>query len=217
MFESVLTMGEGMATMQLAICMMAALLCGAVLATVYMYRSVYTKGFVLSLVVLPLAVQTVILLVNGNLGTGVAVAGAFSLVRFRSAPGSSKEITMIFCAMAAGLACGMGQVLFALLFTGVIGTLLLVLNTLPVAMGNHREKELKITISETLDYDSLFDDLFAKYTRVHQLVRVKTTNMGSLYELRDGTKEKAFLDDLRCRNGNLNISLGRTCARYEEL
>lgn len=177
------------------------------------YRKISGEGGTMfsALTVLPFLVQLVILLVNGNLGAGVAVAGAFSLVRFRSAPGSARDITVIFLSMTVGLCCGMGYwapaVLAALVTCG-----LLLLQKKP--QTDPCERELRVTIPENLDYNDLFSDLFAGYTASCRLLRVKTVNMGSLYSLhylvwlKDPAREKELLDAMRCRNGNLEISCG---------
>ena len=177
------------------------------------YRKISGEGGTMfsALTVLPFLVQLVILLVNGNLGAGVAVAGAFSLVRFRSAPGSARDITAIFLSMTVGLCCGMGYwapaVLAALVTCG-----LLLLQKKP--QTDPCERELRVTIPENLDYNDLFSDLFAGYTVSCKLLRVKTVNMGSLYSLhylvrlKDPAGEKELLDAMRCRNGNLEISCG---------
>lgn len=201
----------------LLVCTLASLVLGLGAAFVYMHRNHYSKSFVVTLALLPAMVQIVIMMVNGNLGTGVAVMGAFSLVRFRSVPGSAREISSIFFAMALGLATGIGYVGVAFLFLIVIGLMSILLNSL--AFGEQKaipfEKELKITIPENLDYTGIFDDLFEQYTHQAELVQVKTTNMGSLYELKyhivmkAAAIEKKFIDALRCRNGNLNISCGK--------
>nr|WP_302467847.1 DUF4956 domain-containing protein [Bittarella massiliensis (ex Durand et al. 2017)] len=208
---------------KLLLCTATSLALGAAIAAIHTFRNRYTKGFVMTLALLPAVVQMVILMVNGNLGTGVAVAGAFSLVRFRSAPGSAREICSIFLAMAVGLATGMGYLAAAALFVLVIGGASILYTCLRFGEQKQLEKELKITIPETLDYTDLFDDLFARYTAHWKLEQVKTTNMGSLYrldyriELRDPAQEKAFLDELRCRNGNLEIVCGRLPLLTEEL
>jgi uncharacterized membrane protein YhiD involved in acid resistance len=204
----------------LLLCTLASLVLGLGAALIYMYRNTYTKSFVVTLALLPAMIQIVIMMVNGNLGTGVAVMGAFSLVRFRSVPGSAKEIGSIFFAMALGLATGTGYVGIAFLFLLIIGSMSLLLNTL--SFGEQKktagEKELKITIPENLDYTGIFDDLFRKYTHGAELVQAKTTNMGSLFELKyhitlkAANMEKPFIDELRCRNGNLSISCGRVPA-----
>ena len=197
------------------ICTAVSLVLGLGTALLGMYKSKYSRSFVLTLALLPAMVQLIIMLVNGNIGAGVAVAGAFGLIRFRSAPGSAKEIGLVFLATAIGLATGMGYVAIAAVFFAVISLFLLVLTVVGFGAGAADERELKITIPENLDYDGLFDDLFAKYTRSAELDRVKTTNMGTLYELsykivlKDTSGTKAFLDALRTRNGNLNIVCGK--------
>lgn len=210
---------NGLTLQAFAVCTAVSLLLGIGTAGLCMYKSRYTQSFVLTLAMLPAAVQMVILLVNGNVGAGVAVAGAFGLVRFRSAPGTAKEIGMIFLAMTIGLATGMGYVGLAIAFFAVMAAFLLALHTIRFGAGDEQERELKITIPETLDYEGLFDDLFAAYTTSARLDRVKTTNMGTLYELdyrvvlKDAQPSKAFLDALRCRNGNLNIVCGRVSSK----
>ncbi len=207
----------------LLVCTLASLVLGLGVAGIYMYRNNYSKNFVVNLALMPAIVQLVIMIVNGNLGVGVAVMGAFSLVRFRSIPGTSREIGSIFFAMAVGLATGMGYLAIAALFLVVVGLMTMLLNTISFGEPKTTEKELRITIPENLDYAGLFDDLFSKYTKKSELVRVKTTNMGSLYELRyhivmrGADIEKSFLDELRCRNGNLNIACGRVTTRSDEL
>lgn len=207
----------------LLICTGASLLFGIAAALVYMFRSSYSKRFVVTLALLPAVVQIVIMLVNGNLGTGVAVMGAFGLVRFRSAPGGAKEIGSIFLAMAIGLATGTGYIGIAAVFLVIYSLADIFLTAVKFGERSPLEKELKITIPESLDYNGIFDDLFKEYTKRAELVRVKTTNMGSLYELTynivvpDISREKEFIDKIRCRNGNLNIVCGRVPIGKEEL
>lgn len=204
-------------------CTLASLAMGFGVALTYMYRNTYSKSFVVTLVLLPAMVQLVIMVVNGNLGAGVAVMGAFSLVRFRSIPGSAREISSIFFAMAVGLAAGMGYLMVSFLFLVLIGSASMMLNSFRFGEPKMIDKELKITIPENLSYTGLFDDLFDQYTKTATLIRVKTTNMGSLYELqykivlKKPEIEKAFIDDLRCRNGNLNIVCGWPSQRRDEL
>lgn len=207
----------------LLLCILASLVLGIGIALIYMYKNVYSKNFVITLALLPAMVQIVIMLVNGNLGTGIAVMGAFSLVRFRSVPGSAREIGSIFFAMAVGLATGMGYLGIALLFLVIVGLMTVLLVSIRFGEPRKREKELKITIPENLDYTGIFDDLFEKYTKSAELIRVRTTSMGSLYELsyhitlRTEDIEKEFIDELRCRNGNLNIACGRAPVNRDEL
>ena len=199
------------------LCTGVSLLLGIGTALVAGYRSRSTQSLAITLAILPAVVQAVIMLVNGSIGAGIAVAGAFSLVRFRSAPGTGREISAIFLAMAIGLATGMGYVTLAVLFFLMLAGVMLLLTAVKFGRGQEAARVLKITIPEDLDYDGLFDDLFERYTGSHSLEKVKTTNMGTLYELRYRItlkKEpvpKAFLDELRCRNGNLNI----VCCREE--
>ncbi len=193
------------------LCLGVSLLLGIFLAAIYAWRSRASRSFLFTLCILPAVVCVVIMMVNGNIGAGVAVAGAFSLVRFRSAPGSAREIGTIFLAMGAGLIAGMGYLGYAALFSIIMGAVLLVLRLIfgePV-----RERQLQIVIPEDLNTAGLFDDLFETYTSFYRLKGVKTTNMGSLFKLtyeirmRDTAKEKEFIDQLRCRNGNLEISI----------
>ena len=199
------------------ICTGVSLLLGVGTALVAGYRSRSTQSLAVTLAILPAVVQAVIMLVNGSIGAGIAVAGAFSLVRFRSAPGTAREIAAIFLAMAIGLATGMGYVGLAALLFLILAGAMLALTALRFGQKEDAGRILKITIPEDLDYDGLFDDLFERYTTAHTLEKVKTTNMGTLYELRyritlrQEPVPKVFLDELRCRNGNLNI----TCCRAE--
>ena len=194
---------------------------GFLIALVFMYRNRTSRSMVTTLVLLPAAVQTVILLVNGNLGIGIAVAGAFSLVRFRSIPGSAREIAALFIAMTVGLAAGTGYLLAAVLFTILMSLAMLLLAKLRFGEPKEGIRELKITVPEGLDYETIFDDLLGKYTKESELTRVRTTNMGSLYELTyrvtmASNSTRDFLDNLRTRNGNLNITLSRGFAPKEE-
>ena len=199
------------------LCLGCSLVLGLVMAFAYMYRTRYTKSFVITLALLPAVVCVVIMLVNGNVGTGVAVAGAFSLVRFRSVPGTAKEICTLFLAMGAGLIAGMGYLGFAVLFTIVMCAVFVLYNCLDFGTKKNAAtfKTFTITIPEDLDYSGVFDDIFAEYTRSHDLIRVKTTNMGSMFkltynvELADATREKEMIDKLRCRNGNLEIAVSK--------
>lgn len=204
-------------------CTAASLVLGLAVAGIFMFRNTYTKGFVITLAFMPAIVQMVIMLVNGNLGTGVAVMGAFSLVRFRSVPGRAEEISSIFLAMAVGLATGMGYIGIAALFVLVLGGAHMLLTASGFGEKKHGSRVLRITIPESLDYTAVFDELFNRYLKKWDLVQVKTSNMGSLYKLdyevvlKDPKEEKQLIDDLRCRNGNLEIFLGRALSVREEL
>lgn len=206
-------------------CLGGALVLGILMAFTYMYRTRYTKSFVVTLALLPAVVCVVIMMVNGNVGTGVAVAGAFSLVRFRSVPGTAKEICTLFLAMGAGLIAGMGYLGFAFLFTVVMCVMYLLYNCLDFGTKKNSDKykTFAITIPEDLDYSGVFDDIFAEYTHSHDLARVKTTNMGSMFKLtynvvlKDASREKEMIDKLRCRNGNLEITVSKQETTVNEL
>ena len=207
------------------LCLGVSLLLGLIMAFAYMWRNDHTKSFLLTLALLPAVVCVVIMMVNGNIGAGVAVAGAFSLVRFRSAPGSAKEIVTIFLAMGAGLISGMGYLGFALLFTVIMCAMFVLYNF--ITSGSTKigslTKTLKITIPEDLDYTGVFDDIFAEYTKKSELVKIKTTNMGSMFRLtynvtlRDASKEKQMIDKIRERNGNLEIMVSKQETHAAEL
>ena len=214
-FSSLFTVTGSMTLSAFLTCVLAALALGVVMALVYTFRSTYTRSFVVTLALLPAIVCVVIMMVGGNLGAGVAVAGTFSLIRFRSVPGTAKEICAIFLSMAVGLACGMGYPVFAAVFAVLMCLVILLLTVLN--FGGHKKtrlrKVLRITVPEDLDYTGVFDDLLSKYTSQAELIAVKTTNLGSLNRLtyalvlkKAGT-EKALIDELRCRNGNLEISI----------
>lgn len=213
MLESIISSGLTLSTF--LICTLTSLVLGIGIAFVGMYRSRSTQSFAVALAILPVVVQLVIMLVNGNVGAGVAVAGAFSLVRFRSVPGTAREIGVLFMAMAIGLATGMGFVGLAVISFIIISAVILLLTATGFGKAPVAERSLKITIPENLDYEGVFDDVFAKYTKSAELVKVKTSNMGMLYELqysivlKGENVPKEFLDELRCRNGNLNIACGR--------
>lgn len=214
MLESILTQTE--ATVSLIDCMLCtivAIILGAVISFTHKMTTKTTPNFLLTLAILPALVQVVILLINGNLGTSLAVAGAFSLIRFRSMPGNSKEIVSVFWAMATGLALGMGYVFYSIIITIIIAILVIVLSKLVSKEQDLTERKLKIVIPENLDYEEVFDDIFEKYTDKVELKKVKTINMGSMYELvyivsmKKDQKEKSFMDEIRCRNGNMLVML----------
>ena len=207
------------------LCIGVSLIIGLIIAFSYMYKTRYTKSFVVTLALLPAVVCVVIMMVNGNVGTGVAVAGAFSLVRFRSVPGTAKEIGTLFLAMGAGLIAGMGYLGYAVLFAIILCAIFVLYSQLD--LGSKKivatYKTLGITIPEDLDYSGVFDEIFSTYTKTYELTNVKTTNMGSLFRLtydivlKDATKEKEFIDKLRCRNGNLEINISKQSTITTEL
>lgn len=205
------------------ICMVVALLIGVFLAWGYTMQGKYSKSFVTTLAVLPAVVSMVIMMVNGNVGTGVAVAGAFSLVRFRSVPGTAKEMGTIFIAVGSGLAIGMGYVGLAVVFTLLITAFSALLGMTGFGEDDKLRRTLNIVIPEDLNYTDVFDDLFGMYTKSCSMNYVKTTNMGSLFklsydiELKTDGIEKSFIDELRCRNGNLEITITKQSRVSSEL
>lgn len=211
MLNSIFSNSQSIDLASLLIASLVSLFLGIIISLTHKYTSNYNKNFLITLSVLPLIVETVIMTVNGNLGTSVAVLGAFSLVRFRSIPGNSKEILSVFFSMAIGLICGVGYIYYACLIT-IIGCIsLLLLNNIKIFDKNKYEKILRITIPENLDYTDVFNDIFKKYLNDYKLEQVKTTNMGSMFELNYRIKlnkeinEKEFIDELRVKNGNLKI------------
>lgn len=199
------------------LCIGTALLIGLIFAGMYIYRTRCSKSFVVTLALLPATVCMVIMMVNGNVGAGVAVAGAFSLVRFRSAPGTAKEIGAIFLAMAAGLITGMGYLAYAILFSVIMAVIFIVYSEIERKSKDKGDlyKTLHITIPEDLDYDEVFDEIFKDYLSEYELTQVKTTNMGSMFRLTynitllKNASLKEMINKLRCRNGNLEITVSK--------
>lgn len=224
MFESILSGSGGSLTVLAATeCTMASLFLGLIIAVCYYFTGRGTKNFCAALVVLPAMVQIVIMLVNGSLGTGIAIVGAFSLIRFRSLPGNSHDISCIFFAMVIGLATGMGYITYAVFVTLIIGAVMVMLHLVPLPPKTEKRQELKITIYEDLDYTDIFNDLFEEYLVSYELQSVKTVNMGSMYEIdylieqKDRKREKEMIDAIRCRNGNLTIVCRRMATPSEQL
>lgn len=207
------------------LCIGCALICGLILCGCYIFRTRHTASFAATLALLPAVVCVVIMMVNGNIGAGVAVAGAFSLVRFRSVPGTAREIGAIFLAMGAGLIAGMGYLGYAILASAVLGGISLLYTFFGQTVGKKISayRMLRITIPEDLDYIDVFEPILMEYTKSHELVQVKTTNMGSLFRLtynitiKDAAKEKELIDLLRTRNGNLEIAISRQETTVSEL
>lgn len=209
------TLTEAITPARFLLCIAVSLGIGLILCAMTLFRSHYSKSFAVTLAILPAVVCVVIMMVNGNVGTGVAVAGTFNLVRFRSAPGSAREIGAIFIAMGSGLIAGMGYLGYAVLFVVVLGGAVMLYNALRLGDGarSARYRTLHITVPEDLDYAGVFEPILDTYTAQYSLSQVKTTNMGSLFRLtydvtlKDSAKEKALIDELRCRNGNLEIAM----------
>lgn len=217
LFASIITAGAGLTLKSYLVALGTSLLCGLIVLLATSFKNNVTKSFAVTVLLLPAIVQTVIMMVNGNVGTGIAVAGAFSLVRFRSVPGKAREIASIFLAMTAGLASAAGYVGIAILFTAVISVIMLVFSLIPIK--REREYELHVTVPESLNFDGAFDPIFKEYARSSRLVKTKTSSMGSLYkltyilDLKDCSRSKEMIDKIRERNGNLEISL---CTAPEE-
>lgn len=216
MLESIIDSSGSVTIENVLLCSLVSIILGLFISVVYMKTSRASKNFLITLAVLPILVQSIIMMTSGSLGTSIAIVGAFSLVRFRSIPGTSKEILSVFFAMTVGLATGMGQLIYSLIITVLVGIVIMVLSKSKFGEGKNSVKILKITLPENLDYTSVFDDVFDKYEIVAKLDSVKTVNMGSLFELtysitmKSNINEKELLDDLRSRNGNLKIILSHT-------
>lgn len=214
MFDTIIP-ASGLDAATSLICTGTSLALGILAAVLYRLGTKrYSKSLAITLIVLPTLVQTVIMMVNGSVGAGLAVMGAFSLVRFRSAPGSAKDISFIFYAMCIGLATGMGYITFAVLLAVIVGSALAILSFIPAFKNDRKRKLLRITIPEDMNYTDAFTDIFDEYLTSNELVSVKTTAMGTLFDLRyeivekDASREKELIDKLRTRNGNLTISIG---------
>lgn len=214
MFNSIFdTTSTGLSITTGLICAGVALLLGVVIAITHMKTSQTTKGFLTTLATLPLLVMAVMIMINGNLGTSIAILGAFSLIRFRSIQGQAKDLLSVFFAMMVGLACGMGHVLFAAVITIISVIAILFFSNTKLLEPNKKQRVLKIVIPEDLDYEEVFNDIFNKYTSHAELTKMKTMNMGSLYKLtyditmRRNVKEKDFLDEIRVKNCNLKVLL----------
>lgn len=203
------------------ICAAVALVLGIVIAITHMKTSQTTKGFLTTLATLPLLVMAVMIMINGNLGTSIAILGAFSLIRFRSIQGQAKDLLSVFFAMMVGLACGMGHILFAVVITVIAVVAILIFSYTHFLEPNKKQRVLKIVVPEDLDYEEVFDEIFQKYTSHAELTRMKTMNMGSLYKLtyditmKGGVKEKEFLDEIRIKNCNLKVLLSHPCMEEE--
>lgn len=218
MFESILS--SSLTITSCLVCFVVSIVLGFIIAVVHNINKNSNKNFLVTIILLPLIVNVIIMMVNGNLGTSVAILGAFSLIRFRSTPGSSKDLLSIFLAMAVGLSTGMGQIYFALMFTFIACGLIILLEKTNILSG-YNSKILKIVVPEDLDYEGIFDDVFNKYTDKSELLKSKTINMGSLYELeyrivtKNGIKEKNLIDDIRIKNGNLKVMLSNQLKENE--
>lgn len=205
----------------LAVC--ASIVLGLLLSLVFMFRNTYSKSFISALVLIPAIETVVIMLVNDNIGVGLTVAGSFALIRFRSVKGNAKELTAIFLAMTIGIICGTGYIALAILYTALLCAVMVLLNILDFGKASENERYLKITIPESLNYDEVFEDILQKYTSHHELETVKTLTLGSLFRveytitMKDPAQLKEMIDELRTRNGNLEIMCAKTAVNREEL
>ncbi|SDX54521.1 DUF4956 domain-containing protein [Paenibacillus sp. CF384] len=205
---SALTLTDALLTLFVAIAL------GLLISWTYMRTQVgYTQNFALTMIVLPVIVAIIILLIGSNVARAFSLAGAFSIIRFRSAPGDPKDIAFVLFTMAAGLACGVGSFGYAVLFTVVLCVLMFVLRAVNFGAKRATQKLLKVTIPENLGYEEAFDEIFNMFDVAYELRKVRTTELGSLYEvvyaitLDPQTNQKELLDAIRCRNGNLDITL----------
>ncbi|MBE6123326.1 MAG: DUF4956 domain-containing protein [Solobacterium sp.] len=224
MFNSVLTQTASyLSIQQVLVCTAASVICGLIIACTYRMTDHPSRNFLISAAILPAIVEMVILMVNGNLGAGVAVAGTFSLVRFRSLPGKASDIVMIFLAMAAGLMTGMGYAVLAAAMTVLLCAVWYVISRMPLLDEDQKFRNVRIMVPEDLDYTEAFDDILEQFTSKHKLVSSKTVNLGTMYaltyelRLKDEKDEKKLIDALRTRNGNLSIICGHQSAVKEEL
>ena len=211
MFNSIID-GQSMSIVVSLICFLTALFLGMVIAFVHLKTVRTNKNFIITLIILPLLVSIIMMMVNGNLGTSVAVLGAFSLIRFRSIPGNSREITSIFLAMAVGLSIGMGQLLFAVVSTLLISLVLFILSSSKTLEGKANGRILKVVIPDDLDYDQIFDEILSKHTKEYVLEQVRTVNLGSMFEIKyniriDNSNIKTLIDEIRVRNGNMKVTI----------
>lgn len=224
-FDSILdSTAEAIDPVDFVTCVGVALIVGFLIALVYRFRMKHSESLVFTIALVPAVVSVIIMVVNGNIGAGIAVMGAFSLVRFRSAPGTAKEIVMIFLAMSTGLLIGMGFIAYALLFTIIMCAICVAYNAMSPSWSNPaNDLVLRITIPEDLDYKDAFEGILSKYTKEHELQAVKTINMGSMFRLtysillNADCDEKAMIDEIRCKNGNMEVSLGHAQPRGTEL
>lgn len=212
MLSSILN--EDITLTKIIIIFLSSIILGLIIALTHKITSKYTKNFLISLTIIPLMVSAIILAVNGSLGTGIAVAGAFSLIRFRSVPGTSKEILSILTSMTLGLVLGTGYIFYGIIITIVFALMVLLFSKIKL-FDNNDNKILKILVPENLDYSDVFNDEFKQYLESYEINQVKTTNMGSLFEitylvnLKKNINEKEFIDKLRIKNGNLKINLSK--------
>ena len=221
MLETIIasTNGESFTLINALIVIGASILLGFVISLAYMYthkKDGYAPGFTLTLIMLPVIISIIILLVGNNVARAFSLAGAFSIIRFRSAPGDPKDIAYVFFTLAVGLACGMGYVGYGLIVTIILCVVLIILDTIKFAMPKTKSMRLKVLVPEDLNYEGVFDEVLERYSSKWTMESVKTKDFGALFEisyrvhLNENVSQKKFIDELRCKNGNLNITLTST-------
>lgn len=217
------TTGESFTLINTLIIIASSIILGLAISITYMKtnkKSGYNSGFTTTLIMLPVIISIIILLVGNNVARAFSLAGAFSIIRFRSAPGDPKDISYVFFTLAVGLTCGMGYIGYGVIFTTILCLLMTILSVTNFAAPKGSAMQLKITVPEDLNYERVFEEVLDKYTTSYDIQKVKTRDFGALFELnymiylKPNVNQKKFLDELRCRNGNLNITL--TFSGFEE-
>jgi len=217
------TTGESFTLINTLTIILSSIILGLVISLVYIKtnkKNGYSSNFPITLIMLPVIIAIIILLVGSNIATAFSLAGAFSIIRFRSAPGDPRDIAYVFFTLAVGLTCGMGYIGYAIIFTVILCTLMFILDLTKFGMSKTKLVQLKITVPEDLNYEDAFEEILSNYTNSWRIENIKTRDFGSLFELtykinlKEDINQKKFLDYLRCRNGNLNISL--TLSGFEE-
>lgn len=217
MLDTILTSttGESLTLTNTLIILVVSIILGLIISISYMKTSkeeVVTSGFAITLIMLPAIISIIILLVGNNVARAFSLAGAFSIIRFRSEPKDPKDISYIFFTLAVGLSAGMGYILYAILFTIILCLIMFVLKFINYAEPDKSCLELRITIPENLNYENVFDDILKKYTSSWKFKKIKTKEFGSLFEITysvvmNSGNQKKFIDEIRCRNGNLGVIL----------
>ena len=227
MLETIITSttGESFTLMNSLLVIGTSIILGILISLVYMKtheKNSFNSGFSTTLIMLPVIISIIILLVGNNVARAFSLAGAFSIIRFRSAPGDPKDIAYIFFTLAVGLTCGMGYITYAVLFTLILSAVMIGLHITKFTEPKNKNMQLKITVPEDLNYEGVFEEVLENYTNSYNIQRVRTRDFGSLFELtytinlKSDINQKSFIDELRCRNGNLNISLTLANSTYGE-
>jgi uncharacterized integral membrane protein len=199
------------------IIMASSLVAGFIISLVYIFtnKNKYQKSFAVTLVMLPLIIAVIIMIIGDNIARAFSLAGAFTIIRYRSEPAEAKDISYIFFALAIGLACGLYYISYAALFLLILSVIMLILHFTNFTSEKNKNLKLKITVPEDVDYENLFDDIFTKYLKRHEIIKIKTISFGALFEisysiqLKNDVSVKELIDDIRCRNNNLSISVSK--------